>query len=366
MDEIWNYVINNFNKCLPYIPYYDTMINNIVNLNFCSNPNLLLYGAKGFAFELIWETILQKKFGKYKKTKCIWQKDITYYETPYFFEVDLLYPHQTKDMAVFSEFIKDLITHPCIHEDRHIIVLKSIDELSNRQKTIALRVLLERYSKNAFFICTTSHVSALENPLLSRFLLLRCPIFTPDEMENCFKVLNLTYHPLLKEVDNYDFYYSLYISWFIKNHPNEITLSICQYKLPCFHEFLLSIPLNYKIQTETQTETETNIKKSSSKKQPSKKQILKKDIEDNSKIGPSIEEIRKVTQKICVHNGTFSMILHDLLLFYKDSNDINKMYIIYQCSKIDHICSTTEEYRKPLYVEYLLHTIFFSNNKILE
>ena len=328
MDDIYNEIINNFDKCLPYIPYYDKMVNNIVNLNFCSNPNLLLYGAKGFPFDFIWETILQKKFGKYKKVKYTWQKDITYYETPYFFEIDLLYPHQTKDMETFSEFIKELITHPCIHEDRHIIILKSIDELSNRHKATAMRVLLERYSKNAFFICTTSQISAIETPLQSRFLLFRCPVFTSDEMENCLKALNLTYHPLLKEVENYDFYYSLFIAWMYKMYPEDISTSLCQYKLPFFHEFLLTSVQNKK--------------------------------EDS----PSMEDIRKITQKICVHNGNFNMIVYDLLLFYKDSSIEFKTYIIHQCSHIDHLCSTTEEYRKPLYVEYLLHTIFYPNNKI--
>ena len=323
MDEIYNYVINNFDKCLPYIPYYDKMVNNIVQLNFCSNPNLLLYGAKGFPFDFIWETIMQKKFGKYKKVKYTWQKDITYYETPYFFEIDLLYPHQTKDMDIFSEFIKELITHPCIHEDRHIIILKSIDELSNRNKATAMRVLLERYSKNAFFICTTSQISAIEQPLQSRFLLFRCPAFTPDEMENCFKALNLTYHPLLKEVSNHDFYYSLFIAWMYKMYPEDISVSLCQYKLPFFHEFLLN------------------------------------SIQSKKEDSPSMEDIRKITQKICVHNGNFNMIVYDLLLFYKDSSIEYKTYIIQQCCHIDHLCSTTEEYRKPLYVEYLLHTIFY-------
>jgi len=359
MDEIYNEVINNFDKCMPYIPFHTNIINNITHFKFSSNPNLLLYGAKGFPFDFIWETALQKKFGKYKKVKYTWQKDITYYETPYFFEVDLLYPHQTKDMETFSEFIKDLVTHPCIHEDRHIIILKSIDELSNRHKAIAMRVLLERYSKNAFFICTTSHISALEQPLISRFLLLRCPAFTPDEMENCFKALNLTYHPLLKEVENYDFYYSLFIAWFVKNHPNDITESLCQYNLPFFHEFLQPYSSSNFSSNATSTPTSTPTKKTKNKKDSQSQLQMQPQPKPHPQ--PSMEDIRKITQKICVNNGNFNMILFDLLLFYKDKDVEFKMYIIHQCTYIDHICSTTEEYRKPLYVEYLLHTIFFPN-----
>jgi hypothetical protein len=233
-----------------------------------------------------------------------------------------MYPHQTKDMDLFSEFIKNLINHPCIHEDRHIIILKSVDQISDQRRSTALRVLLERYSKNAFFICTTSNISRIEEPLRSRFLLIRCPIFTPDEMEGCFTALGQVYHPLLREAESYDFYYALFISWLAKNYPEDVNESMCFYNLPFFHDFLIT----------------------TREKQP------------------SMEEIRKITQQISIHNGSFKMILHDLLLFYKDSENDKKYIICTHCTKIDAMCSSTEEYRKPLYIEYLLHNIFYNYN----
>jgi hypothetical protein len=260
----------------------------------------------------------RKKFGKYTKTKHVWGKDIvTYYETPYFFEIDLLYPHQTKDINLFSEFIKNLINHPCIHEDRHIIVLQSIEQLSDNTRSTALRVLFERYSKNAFFICTTGYIGRLEQPIISRFFGIRCPIFTQDEMENCFKVLGRNYNRLLKESDCHDFYYALFISWLQEHYPEDINEAIC-YKFPYFYEFLLT------------TETST----------------------------PSLEDIRTITQKISINDGTFRMILEDLLRYYKNYSDEWKHDIVDKCSYVDKLCSTTEEYRKPLYIEYLFNIIF--------
>ena len=320
MDELWNSIKNNFDVCLPHIPYYEKLINRIATLNFSENPNLLLYGCHGIPFDFIWETALRRKFGTFKKSIYVWNKDVTYYETPYFFELDLLYPHQPKEMERFSEFIKEIITHPCIHEDRHIIILKSIEQLSDKNKATALRVLLERFSKNVFFICTTVHIGAIEPPLQSRFFLLRCPVFTPDEMEKCFKALGRKYHPLLKAAENYDFYYSLFISWLDEHHPNEVSESFCSYKLPYLHEFLLT----------TQDEL------------------------------PSMEDIRKITQKLSIYNASFENIGHDLLYFYKESEDIKKYYIATECAKIDHMCATTEEYRKPLYIEFFLHKIFYA------
>ena len=321
MDELWNNVKNRFDVCLPFLHSYCNIIDKISTIHFKEIPNILLYGPHGIPFDFIWETIMRKKFGEYTKTKHIWRKDIiTYYETPYFFEIDLMYPHQTKDMDLFSEFIKNIIEHPCIHEDRHIIILKGLDQISDKLRSTALRVLLERYSKNAFFVCTTAYIGQIEPPLRSRFLLIRCPIFTIDEIENCLNALGRIYHPLLKQAGCYDFYYALFISWLAEHYPEDINESICFYKLPFFHEFLLT--------------TQDTL--------------------------PSMEDIRKITQKISIHDGSFNMIAHDLLLFYKNESDILKYHIVEYCTEIDHSCSMTEEYRKPLYIEYLLHNIFYN------
>jgi hypothetical protein len=328
MDEIWASVKSNFEVCLQHIPYHNNISNRIAELDFRSNPNILFYGCKGIPFDFIWETALRKKFGTYTKTQYVWQKSVTYYETQYFFEIDLLYPHQTKDMNTFSEFIKSLITHPCIHEDRHIIILKSIEQISDKLRATALRVLLERYSKNAFFICTTTHIGGIEGPLQSRFLLIRCPVFTIEEIEACFISLGRIYHPLLRKSKRYyDFYYALFISWLAEKYPNDVTESLCLYNLPLFYEFLQTTIASL----------------------------------------PSMEDIRKITQKICIHNGTFQMISEDLLQFYDSiqhptiCNDICKLkeYIVTACSEVDHMCTVTEEYRKPLYVEFLLHKMFY-------
>jgi len=332
MDEIWTTVKSNFDVCLQHIPYHNNIINTVAELDFRSNPNILFYGCKGIPFDFMWETALRKKFGTYTKTQYVWQKNVTYYETQYFFEIDLLYPHQTKDMTIFSEFIKSLITHPCIHEDRHIIILKSIEQISDKLKATALRVLLERYSKNAFFICTTTQISGIEAPLQSRFLLIRCPVFTIEEIEACFISLGRIYHPLLRKSKRYyDFYYALFISWLAEKYPNDVTESLCLYNLPLFYEFL-------QLQT-----TLASL--------------------------PSMEDIRKITQKICIHNGSFLMICEDLVQFYDNiqmqnpslCNDISKLkeYIIKTCAEVDHMCTVTEEYRKPIYVEFLLHKLFY-------
>jgi hypothetical protein len=144
-------------------------------------------------------------------------------------------------------------------------------------------------------------------------------------MEGCFKALGLIYHPLLKEARCYDFYYALFISWLTKNYPDDVNESMCFYNLPFFHEFLVTT---------------------------------------REKL-PTMEEIRKITQQVSIHNGSFRMIYNDLVTFYKNDSNYKKELICHFCTQIDTMCSSTEEYRKPLYIEYLLHNIFYNIPKIV-
>jgi hypothetical protein len=323
MDDLWKDVKCNFHKCLDHIPEHNRIVNLIKELNLSSSPNLLLYSTIGFPLDFLWEIALIERFGLFNKTRCIWKKDVTYYETPYFFEIDLLYPHQTNNIEVFSEFIKDIIAHPCIHSSRHIIVLRSLEVFCDKRKSTALRVLLERYSKNVFFICTTYKICKMELPLLSRFLCIRTRIFTSEELETCFTILGRTYHPLITTCNSNNFYFALYISWLAENHPYEVTERLCSYQIPFFYDFL------------------------------------------KENLTPSMDDIRKITQKISIHEGTFNMLVHDLLLFFNNSNDDIKMLITSYAAEIDSMCSTTESFRKPLYIEYFLHKVFYDINNIL-
>jgi hypothetical protein len=126
MDELWVYYFDNFKNVLHHLPYHKKVIDMFIN-QLDTISNTILYSHKGIPLELLYYTAFKKKFGNYIINKLVWDKDVLYNETPYFFEIDLSIPQQPKDLMKFTELIKHMVMHPCIHARRHIIIIKHID-----------------------------------------------------------------------------------------------------------------------------------------------------------------------------------------------------------------------------------------------
>lgn len=169
-----------------FLPFHNNHINDMQgNLEFM--PNVLIYGAHGFPLELVWREGLLRRFGvnSFSPSKCSWGKDTQYMETPYYIHLDFESPFVPSDLNELQDFLKSVITTGCIANARHIIVLENIDSLIERNINInAFRILLERFSHNAWFVCTTYHISKLEAPIVSRFQCMRIPLPTEREVSN--------------------------------------------------------------------------------------------------------------------------------------------------------------------------------------
>ena len=96
-------------------------------------------------------------FELFKKNQCIWQKELVYFETPYFLEVDFCHVGQPKDTATIINFLKEIITHSSLTCEKRIIILYNIHVICNKNKSYPFRVLLERFSNNNIFICIFSN-----------------------------------------------------------------------------------------------------------------------------------------------------------------------------------------------------------------
>lgn len=155
-------------------------------------PNILLYGVYGFPLDLLWGEGLRRRFGVecFRPTACTWGKDIVYMETPYYLHLDLEHPSMPKEVEVLQEFLKSIITTQSALSQRHVIVIEHIDSLVRHHTNMnTFRVLLERFSKNAWFICTTYHMGKLEQPIRSRFHCIRVPLPTEEEVQEIMRLL---------------------------------------------------------------------------------------------------------------------------------------------------------------------------------
>ena len=142
-------------------------------------PNVLLYGARGFPLDLVYRAAIRRRFGEFHLRDHVHADgDIPYRRCGYFLEIDFAHPNLPKDLDCLAVFLRDIVEARFAHAPRHIIVLRNIDALRDPQP---FRVLLERFSHNAMFICTTHRVGALEPPLRSRFQHSRVPLPTAEE-----------------------------------------------------------------------------------------------------------------------------------------------------------------------------------------
>ena len=324
MDELWNTIAEQFDTILDFLPYHSRIIKMITHLvqgNIDSATNILLHGQNGFPMNLIWETVFLKMFGqKYIKKHVMWQNSVSYFETPYFFEIDMSDPYQPKDIEVLSNFIKEIIQHPCVFNQRHIIVMRNIDKGCVYTSGYSFRVLLERFSSNVLFICATTNACVIERPIVSRCITLRVPLATNKQLAAIFTHLGFTFHPLLVKYDCRDLYFALYIHWLHVNTPNSIHENMFKYRVHGFDEFI------------------------------------------KNKSTLTIDDIRTFTAKICVHDVSFDAIVHDILQHIRCVD--NKMKFTVVAAQIEHLCACTEGYRKPLYVELLINVgILGMNNK---
>lgn len=148
-------------------------------------PNLLFYGSVGFPLEYMAYALIVKTTMPTKNV-CLWENKLPYCECPYFFEIQCRHPDMPKEYGILCDFMKHILNTHCIHQKKHVFILRDIDVICQSEYHYALRVLLERYSHNVLFIATTHSLSKIEAPLLSRFMLIRTPQPSVDDI-NCIR-----------------------------------------------------------------------------------------------------------------------------------------------------------------------------------
>ena len=301
MDDAWVSVITGLNNV--FESDYSTVVQVFSQPEFCSYQNILLYGTEGIPLDNLVSFALSKRFGTVENKTHIYSKDIVYQENPYYFTVDMNNPslNLTKDPECMASFLKSIVSHPCIHNNKHIFVLLNIDTAFTKESVYTFRVLLERFSSNVIFIGTTYHISKIEPPLKSRLLCLRVPLLSHTSVSKLLRIVNLT------PIDNErNLYRAFFMAWISKQHP-DIAQHV-RWNIPTLAEGLPSGP----------------------------------------------EELRSLSQKIYINGITIAQIADDLLRLIK--NDKQKAALISKAAYIDAMVSRTDGHRMSLYIELLLQT----------
>ena len=305
-ESYWSILKSNFKNILNNVDYYYKIFDFIHHFD----NNVLLYGCHGFPIDLFIEEIIKIKFkiSTIYRTECTWNKNVIYNENQNFFEIDLLNPNMPKDFSFLSELILHIIKSKSIINVKHFIIIKHIDILADQFFTF--RILLERFTDNAYFLCTTHKISKIEMPIKSRFTSIRIPLFEHNEIINIFyKYLNIKLNKYLIEKKSRDIIKAIFIAEVERNEPNLITNEFCNYYFPPTYEFL----------------TTFNKKKN------------------------NLEAIRHFSYKCCQYNINILELTMDLSKHIK-----NKKELITIASNIEHTLVITNKGREPIYIESLL------------
>ena len=309
MDALWAKFADSFDKYSDTQPYTH-ILKKIGRDNLLDCPNLLLYSAPGFPLDLVWTSLIQRLFQiKLNSTEKIYDKEVVYSESPHHFLIDMALPHQSASLAKLTGFIKDIIMHRCIDQGcRHVMVISSFEKLLNSESdsSRAFRVLLEKYSSNVFFICTTTAISSIEKPLQSRFLGIRVPAFTNDQINNILTDISL---PQLMNIErhacNRNIAFCIYMSYLLKTGRD-----VDNIRYPMIREVLVNAV-------------------------------------------PSLDSIRNLAAQLHGYNASLADVANDLMILWCSK----QTEILDIAASIDHINAQTDGNRKSLYIEYLLTAV---------
>lgn len=301
---LWDKFKNNFSTIIEEIDDYSRII------NFCvkTKMNCLFYGYYGFPFDLFIDKIIIKKFNLkqiYRK-EVIWNKTIIYNENQHFFEIDLDNPNMMpKKLNCITEMLLSIIKTRAINNDKHLIIIKNIDKLSDY--FFSFRIILEKFFNNCYFICTTNKISKIEAPIKSRFSLFRIRLFTNNEIQAIFnKYLQITLNNYLINNNCRNIIFAIFIAQTEIYEPLLITDDFCNYNYPPIKTFATS---KY-----------------------------------------NLNDIRQLSYKYCQYNLTIKDLTLDLLKLNK-----KKFKIILETSvELENLLNNSNKGREPIYLEALL------------
>lgn len=336
--NIWNKFEDNFEKIIIENNEYNILLNRIL----LSQNNTLLFSPIGFPIDLLVDLIIKKKFNlqnKIYRTEHIWDKYIIYNENTKFLELDIMNPENSKNIEKITTFLLHIIKHKNIGLEKHYIIIKNIDLLS--RIFYDFRILLERFSNNITFLCTSHYISKIESPIKSRFNSFRIPLFTFDEINNIFtNYLNISINDDLAITKPRNIIKTLFIADLeCKPGANDIlTNDFIKYNYPPFVDFIKSFNKNKN----------------------------------------NMEDIRYLSNKCCQYNLTILNIIEDFInlvdygdyylklkyskLPIKKLEEIKrneKKYIIKTGMDVDYILSQTNKSKEPIHIELLLYKLLY-------
>lgn len=190
----WKTVVKNFGTYHDlYMKSHHSMMRFLINIHDKSTPNILMICRRGFPLDLLLKEAMRRVFQleriPYPEHCEIYENEIPYKHCQYYFEMDFDHPDMPRDCSKIVDLIKYVSSTKPIMGERHIWILKNVERIRRDYGLESFRVLLERFSQNALFLCTSYRPSALDISLRSRFIYLRVPLLAIAEIHEILSAL---------------------------------------------------------------------------------------------------------------------------------------------------------------------------------
>jgi hypothetical protein len=332
LEEVFPDIIRDNDK-------YRLILENIL----LSSNNKLLYTPIGFPIDTFLNLLLARLCdiqASFNKTEHTWEKSISYVENQYYIEIDLMNPENMKNIEKITPFLLHIISSKNVKMKKHLIVIKHIDLLSSLY--CDFRIILEKYSQNVVFVCTTHFITRIEAPIKSRFSRFRIPLFTFNEICDIFtNYLGISMNDYLLEAKTRNIIKAIFLAE-LERHPANagcggaagaeiLSKEFVEFNYPPFVEFIRTYNKNKN----------------------------------------NLEEIRGLSYKCCQYNISILQITQDFVrlvdygTYYmnirgcasgvgSDTGDSLKCEIVKIGTDIDYLLSQTNKCKEPLYIENLL------------
>jgi replication factor C subunit 3/5 len=305
-NSLFNKMIKNYNK-------------------FDDLPNILVYGSYGIGKKSRIYSILQHLANDsiYNKEYIIQNDKVKFYKSAYHIEFDLIH-YNLNDKCILETFLKNFCETRNIGFDIPKIVIFFNAHLLSKISQYMLRRIIEINSNNVRFIFSLTNLNKLIEPLKSRFILMRIP--TPSKNE-LLKIIN-------KENNNLT---QSQIDILLENCDNNINK--IKHSIPLLLKNI-NIIENYKIELNNIFDIITS---------------------KNYKINKHYYQIRNTIYELYTDNNNENILFE--YLYKKVLKDINinnnkKMDFIKEVAILNHKMSIGN--KEPLYLERLINTILFS------
>lgn len=186
-QEKWRQFQEEFPIRAPLVPRINNILHDFASGDISELPPILITGSLDLPLRLLWQEGIRKRFDsphflKHNPIDFIGtESKITYYTNERYILFDLMHPDTNKGISLIYDVLRHHLSSRSLRLEKRIVIIEHIDQILKNRADVPIQALLDKYTHNTWFICTTHNCKSLSMTLQSRFHTMVVPALTPEE-----------------------------------------------------------------------------------------------------------------------------------------------------------------------------------------